>query len=270
MTEQTADPTALAEAALGEIKRRNIEAKIAPREVELIDKLLHRTLELRGVYAEVHGKLRGDWRALALFLQLILDGALEWNPAKLAEARRSRNALSELNAAIAEGAHALSTLVRDREELMNSSSFTSRTHFHVCDAIEAAASDNYYFQSHVRDELDAVRIRYDLKYWPSISEFLYVLATDASSAEAVAYDGATAVGTSGERASKAHFFYALYQIIGNNSQRAMSQLPTDFSLTDASWASLVNCLLGAGPDDLVDAGWVKGARHRLSASRRAG
>lgn len=250
------------EAILIDAKRYNDEHSILPSENAVIDRLLARGNELKGAYEELHNKLHSHTPALQIFLQLVLSTAAFWNPDRITEARTERDALARINQQIAGKAAELTSLLNQRSDLHNTSGFVSGTHYHVCEVIEAAAKDNYRFNSYVRERLNALRTQFDLKYWPSLGDFLQALASDAADASPHATDPLTAAATEGSRPSKADFFKALFASIEENNAENCGQLPKGFKLTDNTLASLANCALDLGPDDLVDDQYVKRLRQR--------
>lgn len=243
-------------------KRYNNERHILPSENAVADRLLRRGVELCDAYAELHEKLDPHPPALEVFLGLVLSTAAFWNPEKMQEARIARNALVTLNQQIGRKAAELAMLLDQRTDLHETSGFSSGTHYHVCRVIESASRYNYLFQSYVREKLNALEGQFDLKYWPSLGEFLLEIASDAERGDMEAGDPLTAAGTAAARPSKADFFKALFASIEENSKEAYGQLPTGFKLTDRTLASLANCALDLGPDDLVDESYMKRLRQR--------
>ncbi len=128
--------------------------------------------------------------------------------------------------------------------------------------IEAAAKSNYLFTSYVQERLDALHGQFDLKYWPSLSDFLQELASDAEDAVIEATDPLTAAATMASRPSRADFIKALLAAIDENRGRNHGQLPNDFKVTDNTLATLASCVLDLGADDLVDGPYVKRLRQR--------
>lgn len=243
-------------------KRYNIEHHILPSENAVADRLLRRGIELRDAYEELHDKLHAHPPALQVFLGLVLSTAAFWNPEKMQEARAARSDLANVNQQIARKAAELATLLEQRSDLHDTSGFSSDTHYHVCNVIEAASQHNYLFQSYVQEKLGALRGQFDLKYWPSLGEFLQELAADAEKAVMAATDPLTAAATAATRPSRADFFKALFAAIEENSAKSYGQLPRGFKLTDRTLASLANCALDLGPDDLVDDAYMKRLRQR--------
>lgn len=242
-------------------KRYNIEHHILPSENAIADRLLMRGFELRDVYEELHDKLHAHPPALQVFLGLVLSTAAFWNPKKMQEARAARSDLANVNQQIARNAAELATLLEQRSDLHDTSGFSSDTHYHVCNVIEAASEHNGLFQSYVQEK-GALRGQFDLKYWPSLGEFMQELAADAEKAVMEATDPLTAAATAAARPSKADFFKALFASIEENSAKSYGQLPRGFKLTDRTLASLANCALDLGPDDLVDDAYMKRLRQR--------
>ena len=259
---QTVNPQQACEDLLLEGKQYNIEHHILPSENAVADRLLARGVELKDAYDELHGKLHARPPALQVFLGLVLSTAAFWNPQKMLKARTARNDLTNVNQQIARKANELAELLDQRTDLHNTSGFSSETHYHVGDVIEAASQNNCLFQSYVQEKLDALRGQFDLKYWPSLGDFMRELASDAEKAEMAATDPLTAAATAATRPSKADFFKALFASIEENSTENYGQLPRAFKLTDRTLASLANCALDLGPDELVDEAYVKRLRQR--------
>lgn len=259
---QPATPQKICESILNEEKQYNIEHEILPSENAVVDRLLSRGLELKETYEELHEKLHKHPPALKVFLGLLLSTAAFWSPEKITKARSERADLANINQQIATKAAELAELLERRSDLHNTSGFSSSTHYHVCDVIEAACENNYLFQSYIKERLDALTGQFDLKYWPSLGELLQVIASDAEHASTEASDPLTAAATAAARPSRADFFKALFAAIEENSAENYGQLPRGFKLTDNTLASLANCVLDFGPDDLVDGAYVKRLRQR--------
>lgn len=259
---QTAQARQACETILKEGKRYNIEHQILPSENAVTDRLLARGVELKDAYVELYEKLHPYPRALEVFLGLLLSTAAFWSPEKTAMARDARAELDMVNRKIALRADELAQLLLRRTELNSTSGFTSSTHYHVCEVIESAAEQNYLFNQWVKERLDSLRAQFDLKYWPSLEQFIRALAADAADAKIEATDPLTAAGTRASRPSRADFFRALFAVIEDNNSRRFGLLPGGFRLTDSTLASLANCALDLGPDDLVDGAYVKRLRQR--------
>lgn len=259
---QSVNPQQICEHLLHEEKRYNLEHRILPSENAVVDRLLRRGVEMKSVYEELHGKLHTSPRALRLFLGLVLSAAAFWSPEEIQNARAARDELVKTNRQIAGKAAELAMLLERRAELHNTSGFSSDTHYHVCDVIESASQHNYLFESYVQERLGALSREFDLKYWPKLGEFVQALASDAKNAVMTATDPLTAAATSAARSSKAGFFKALFAAIEENTGDSYYQLPRNFKLTDKALASLVNCALDLGPDELVDDAYIKRLRQR--------
>lgn len=259
---QSDNPKQICENILIEGKRYNVEHRILHSENAVADRLLARGIELTEAYGELHGKLHAHPHALQVFLGLVLSTAAFWSPEKIAQARTARGDLGKVNQQIARKAAELAGLLQRRSALHNTSGFSTDTHYHVCDVIEAAAESNYLFTSYVQERLDALHGQFDLKYWPSLSDFLQELASDAEDAVMEATDPLTAAATMASRPSRADFIKALLAAIDENSERNHGQLPNDFKVTDNTLASLASCVLDLGAEDLVDGPYVKRLRQR--------
>ena len=105
-----------------------IEKSILPTEVEVIDRLLERGLELEGAYDELHSKL-GDYPpAMNVFFDQLLSVAAFWSPDANQEARKGKSRLNTVNRDIVKAATALAALLDERTELNNTpASFAKRS-----------------------------------------------------------------------------------------------------------------------------------------------
>jgi len=243
-------------------KASNIQVRILPCENIIIDRLLERKFELQHAYNELYSKLDKYHQALRNFLELLVEITSMHNPE---EAKRSRDAgkqLNEVNWQIYSKATELAELLKKRSELINTSGFTTDTHYHICNVICDASSGNPYFTSYLQDKLKQLQGRFDLKYWPRLDEVIQVIAEDARIAVPAAIDSITDAATLGERASLVDYFRALFEAIECNRQREYGFLPNDFKLTDSTIATLANCALAREPEEMIDGLYVKNFRSR--------
>ncbi|MBS0502047.1 MAG: hypothetical protein JSR74_17185 [Proteobacteria bacterium] len=255
-------PKNVCESLLNEEKRYNAEHHILPSESAVVDRLLNRGLEMTPAYEELHSKLHQHPQALRTFLGLVLTAAAFWNPEEIAEARNARNDLTKVNQKIARQAAELAELLQQRSDLGNTSGFRTDTHYHVCDVIQASSQRNYGFKHYVREHLDGLQRQFDLKYWPTLSDFTHELARDAAAAVAQASDPLTAATTAASKASLADFVKALFASIEENSARNYGHLPHGLQISDSTFAILVNCALDLDADSMVDGPYVKRLRQR--------
>ncbi|MHB0764023.1 hypothetical protein ACYCFC_06535 [Stutzerimonas sp. NM35] len=262
-TAQTMTPQQACENILIGGKRYNTERSLLRSENAIIDRLLTRGLELKSAYGELYEKLHSRPPALRVLLGLLLSTAAFWSPEKIAKSRDRRDELIETNRQIGRKAAELAQLLEQRTWLHETSGFSSRTHYHVCDVIEAAAGNHSLFNAYVKDRLDTLCGQFDLKYWPSPDQLVRALAADANSATLEATDPLTRAASTGTRPSRTDFSKALFAAIEENSTQSGGPLPEDFRLSDGALASLANCALDLGPDELADSTYVKRLRQRL-------
>jgi len=259
---QTTTARQCCENLLSKGKRYNLEHHILSSENAITDRLLSRGLELKEAYAELHGKLHAHHRALPAFLDMLLSTAAFWSPEDITKARTGRDDLANVNRQIARKANELADLLACRSDLHDTSGFCSSTHYHVCDVIEAASEGNGLFNSYLKAPLKVLAGQFDLKYWPSLSQLLQAIASDARQADTEANDPLTEAATTATRSSRADFFKAWFAAIDENREKHHGPLPDDFQLTDQTLASLTNAVLDIGLDDLMDGTYVKRFRQR--------
>ncbi|MQT49815.1 hypothetical protein GHO40_24290 [Pseudomonas helleri] len=228
----------------------------------IIEGLLGRSTELADVYVELHAALAEQPRALNSFFDVFTTTVYSWNPGKIKEAREDREKLTELNERIAKVSELLSELLSRRTEVKEMSSFSSDTYYHIMDVVEEASEDNGLFRFHVKGKLERLTCQYDLKYWPSITKVVAQIGVNAASAVIVADDSAASAATEARRPGLADFLKAFEAELDRNRVENIGFIPDDFSLTDSSMASLVNCGLGLGVEELIGASFVKRYRQR--------
>jgi hypothetical protein len=239
-----------------------IREKIYPDAVPIIDEMIDRKLELLGVYRELHEKLALRHNALWVFFDLALMSAIFLNEVRSDEARRSKAELQNLNQKIAKAALDLLELLEQRNDLQEGSGFWSGAHFHIVDVIDQAAQHNASYLGWLQDPLQQLRGRFDHKYWPSLDDLVGVIADDSEEAVVEATNSQIDALTQRQRPSRTDFFRALFLLIDQNRGNEAPYLPEDFDLTDGSFAALGTCLLGLGPDDTIEAPYIKGFRRR--------
>jgi hypothetical protein len=247
---------------LNALRSSRVDEQILPSEIAVIDRLPERRIELGEAYDELHEKLSGHPQMLHAFFDQLLAVAAFWNPEANLEARQKRARLLEVNQLISLKARELADLVGERTELKNHSGFSCDTHYHPIYLIHAAAARNHMYEQWVKERLQQITAKFDLKYWPSIGEVLQALADDAAHAEPVPHDAVTEAGTEGKRAALADTFRAFFVALEEASVRNCGFIPRGFDLTDRSVATLLSCSLGLGSDETVDSGYVKRLRQR--------
>jgi len=194
-----------------------------------------------------------------VLLGLQLSTAAFWSPEKIAKSRDRRDELIETNRQIGRKAVELAQLLEQRTWLHETSGFSSRTHYHVCDVIEAAAGNHSLFNAYVKDRLDALCAQFDLKYWPSLDQVVRALAADADSATLEATHPLTRAATTGTRTSRTNFSKALLAAI--EVTNALNDLQTR-----TSYAAISNTYPAQARSD-VAAGTISSQAGQMSRPR---
>lgn len=254
------------EAVIQKERVYRIERSIAGSQVKVFDRLLRRRLELSDAYEEVFAKLGAHCQALKVFFDVLASTAAFWNPQANAKARKDKSTLVEVNRLIEERASELARLLAKRTQLCNDSGFSCGTHYHPIDVLHAAAQSNSEYRHRVKEPLEALTERYDLRHWPTLPEFAQAIAADAAKADPQATHAWTEAGT-GSRATLVGTFSAWFVALEEARRGLHKFLPDDFELTDRSAASLMSCALDLAPDEVVDATYVKGLRQRQRGKR---
>ncbi|MCB2131459.1 MAG: hypothetical protein KDD96_03170 [Rhodobacteraceae bacterium] len=251
------------------------EHGVFPKWPEIADRLMKRRLELRSAYVDLFRALEGLPRAADVFFDAILCAISVWDPQKITKMRAARKRHAELRTKVMDLARELGNCLGELSEIENSTPVISSGPYHIVDMIEQAARNNYSFQGHVKDGLRALRSEYDMKYWPRLSEIAFAISQSADDAVLALSDPVSAAALSSPRASQADFCKALMQRVeaciqnGTNTLQA-GRLPHGFHLKDESWASLVNCLLDLGPDEIIAGDYMKRMRQRAREKANPG
>lgn len=246
--------------------RYNRDHKIMPSEVVVAERMLAHGDQLREFYGEIYPTLNHDGMAWKHALHCALYVGAFWTPGRIAARRADRQDLVAINEAISRSSHALADLLDRRTALYERSGFGADTHYAIYDVIDAAGKNNGHYQSYLKEQLQAAQ-RFDLKYWPSLSECIRVIGSDAQQAEVVPDNALTDAATHSSRPSKADFVRALLASIEDHRGDHQGGIPTTFEFTNSALADLVNVLLELPPKELVTEEYLKTERHR--ARRRA-
>ncbi|MCD9098041.1 hypothetical protein LU699_13140 [Luteimonas fraxinea] len=248
--------------------RYNADRAILPVESGIAERLLSRGEELASVYEEILQKLPEHGTAWKTFLGCcVLATAAYWNPDKGRKNRDSREQLKGANARIAQLASELSDLLKERERLENTSPFTGSSHYHICEVIEEANSDNRFDPTRLKQPLHDLCGHFGLKYCPSLASIVAVIGRDAGAAVVEATDPRTAVLCNSSRPSKADLIRAIQAGIKDNQHGGMGGLPRSFKLSDSALGTLGNVLLDLPVSELMTAEYVKNLRRRDQPKR---
>lgn len=265
MNDTTDIATEKCEKILKDSKSYNIEHSILPSANAVIERLLSNRENMKAFYNELYESLSDQ--QISFFLDVVIRCTAFWNHENAATSRLDKKDLINTNKEIGKLAKELVALLEKREDLHNHSGFYSNTHYSIADMILDASKNNYLFEGYIKDPLDQLNARFDLKYWPTISDVVMELSKDAERAEVMASDTLTDVSTTSSRPSKVDFLRALILSINENKERAFGLIPSHFELSNKSYAEVMNCALGLSPDDLVDAGYVKREKQRQRESK---
>lgn len=254
------------EAYLGKEIDSNEASGILPSQTALARRMLARGDDLQRFYEEIYPRLNQDGIAWKHVIGCALYIGSYWTPQKIARYRTEREQLVDINREIAKVAGTLAALLEKRDHLHNHSSFSSGTHYAIREVIDAASEHNGHYQSFLKGPLHQLAGRFDLKYWPALSEIVRVIATDAAQAQVSADSGVAEVATESSRRSKADMLRAFFQNVEEQRGTYDGAIPPDFELTNIALADLFNVLLDLPADQLITEAYVKTERHRFRAS----
>lgn len=245
--------------------RYNEDHSMLARRNSVARRLLGRRLELVEAYMDLVTRLRYE-RPIAVVLDQVLVAATYCNKEETTKMRLARADLEQVNRRIARTADELAGLLEERTHLQNHSDFSSNTHYHPVDLMEAAAEANGLYSAFLKGKLDALRYQFDLKYWPSLSAMTRAMAADARGAIVCVTDDVTEAATTGKRASDTDFFRAFYAGLEHCKTTLGGLVPDDYEMVDRTLAALATCALGRHSDLPFTSEYVKQCRARIRAA----
>lgn len=256
------------EVILTKTKNSYLKNKILFSEIEVIDRLLARTNEMKDVYEELAGKLSYEeqenlWDAL-------LGVATFWNPDSSKNLRNSKKKLIKLNQEISQTAIKLSSLIKEREEICETSSISAYDDYHPVHWIHRAAEPNYNYEGYVKKKLQLLASQFNLKYWPRTNEVVEAIAAFADEAEISENNSWTEELICSPKQSMADYIRVILKAIEDRKDPygSPAPLPTDFRLSDNSLATFINCSLNLPADDLLSSENVKRSRQNIRKGSR--
>lgn len=260
MNKENADAVEFCENVIREDIRFNEEQNILAGANRVGKRLLERRNELEKAYEEIYKKLHDHPYAIKYFFQHITTCPVIWNEESIAQERTSKARLEEINIEISKLSFDLAELLKERSVLNNDSSYRDGTHYHVCDIIEKSA--NSLFNLYVKEDLFNLTCQFSLKYWPSLEDFVREIGEDASRAEIHTDDSVAIEATKSQRPSKADVIRAFITDLDDYKKGNRRRIPDDFSLSDETWASLINCVSNFDCNNLIDGTYIKNVRNR--------
>lgn len=254
------NPQKICEDLLRKRRIELIESSTRKSNVEIIDKLLKRGLELKDAYQELYKKLHDHPQALDRFFEILLHTTAYWNPESNLKAIQKKARLEAVNREISIAAENLSNLLNERSDLDSNSGFYCDTFTHIAEAIDSAGANNYSYNQWIKEKINDIAGQFDTGYWPTLAETVQAIGENAAQAKAIPHDSMTKAGTDGDREGLPSSFRAFFAAIEQSSARTFDAIPRDFEITDRSVAALMSCALGR--DEVLESSYVKRLRQR--------
>lgn len=256
------DPVKFCEDFLRSEIAYNEEHHILKSENAVANRLLKYHVHMSAVYKHLCETLPTA-EAVRTVLSALLSSEAFWSCESLKVAREDRARLIRINQAIADKAAEIAALMEEREKLHNKSGFRSDTHYCVTDVIVQAAhhTRNGYFKGYIEKEFQRLA-SFDLKYWPSLVEFMKEISRDSKEGYTAASDPMTAAGTSSAKASKADFIRAFLARLANSYKERGGHLPDGYVPSDAAMADIMNSVMDLEADCVVTAEYIKSFRQK--------
>ena len=85
--------------------------------------------------------------------------------------------------------------------------------------MQELSEHNHLYGSYVKDDLARLQYQHGLKYWPSLSEVVQAVGSDAEMAEVTANGPATAAATESRKPGRSDFVKAFRARIDDNRVR---------------------------------------------------
>lgn len=250
-------------------RKDNLDQKILWSETQVIDRLLTRDPEMSAVYKELAQKLEITQREF--LFDALLGAACYWTPEDSRQLRDVIKELEALNVGIARLAAEMAEKMERRFQLSEEHGLSSHDDYHVMNWFHRAGRANGNYRSFLQGELDILKHRLDLKYWPRTPEVIRAAGKFAEEAQVLPTDSWTDALLSSTKSSRADYLRVILQGISERKEECHPphmRLPESFSLSDASLATFINCSLDLESDNLATTEYVKRARQEMRKSER--
>ena len=256
------------ESILIEIKKNNIEKQILPSENRVIDHLLNRSIEMKSLYDELERKLTRPQQEI--LWDALLGAATFWNPESSRALREDKKKLQKLNSDIAKHATKLAQLIREREEICETTGISAYEDYDFLHWVHKAGEDNHLYQSYIQQGIQALSGRYDLKYWPEPYAVVEAIGQFANDAEVYENNSWTEELLSSPKHSMADYLRVIIKAIDDRKYHLPPEniLPTDFRMSDNALATIINCTLNLEPEDMVSTEYIKRSRQNIRNSKK--
>ncbi|MCW1877219.1 hypothetical protein OMR58_22480 [Erwinia sp. INIA-01] len=227
----------------------------------VLDRFLERTHEMRPVWENIARQRLSEAQCHCLVEQLAYAGKYASDEERK-RLKDDHKRLIQLNEDIREHAKLMALKMRERDALLNRNDFIADTAYHIIDLTNQAAESNSRYRSYIRDPLVVLRNRYELKYWPSISDVIDVVAREQP--EIVFLSEADREVVRSRGATVPDYLRIIFNHI-QNVREDICRLPTGFTLSDDSLAILATVTL-----DLPEAVSTESVKERRNQFSKAG
>ncbi|MEZ8196862.1 hypothetical protein [Vibrio cortegadensis] len=197
---------------------------------------------------------------LQLAMEIIPDSYFFWADGNTKKIREDYDAIIDLNETICRMAGQLSSILEERQELLEHSRFRVNCHYDILDIINDAGKNNYSFQNWVKNDLIKLST-FDSKYWPSTSDFLSSLSEINRDLDVEGADASIDAVVSQHRSSRQDTVILLLADIQKRKRSA--RYPQTFRYSDGVIATIINIALNLPPQELLTAEYIKGVRQNL-------
>lgn len=222
----------------------------------LLDRLILRETEMAPVWENI-ARYGLSWQQCHTLLEQLFFAGAYGTEERHKRLKDDHVRLTELNRGIMTEAVKLAAMLTEQQEIMDRNAFLLERTTHIVDMIDEASASNGHYCSFLREPLDALRSRFDGKYWPSLPQVLQVAARETTEAEFM-YQSERAI-VDGRGGAVPDYLRELFECI-ETARTSDWGLPAGFVLSDASLAALVTVSLDT---DDISADRVKMLRHRL-------
>ncbi|PCJ26212.1 MAG: hypothetical protein COA96_05565 [SAR86 cluster bacterium] len=251
------------ESILREMRAYNIEHQILPGENTVINRILKHSVEMEPVYAELTSKL-SECQQINLW-DALLGVATFWNPEASKALREEKRKLFKLNREIAKCAKSLAMMIKERRDISEISGISAYEDYHFIHWVNRAGMKKPYYQVYVKKDINSLKSRFDLKYWPDNHEVVAAIGELAQENEVYETDSWTEELLSSSKCSTADYLRVILKAIEDRKENGPSAglLPEGFRLSDNLLATLINCTLDLSSENLLSSENIKRSRQNI-------
>lgn len=189
--------------------------------------------------------------------------SIDYSKKDVVQARVDLKELRELQQDIVNLALNLSGKLKRQSDLYEKSGFSKSDYQFIGDLLGLACKDNYLYQTHVSEKIEALTYQYDLKYWPDVSDLVAAIAEFEKEQPEPAHSQYPEQVINGRESDIKDFVLAF-----DSKFDEPNGLPKKFRFSNNAMADIINVVLDLPVAKLATGDAVRVVRNRSNKFKR--